>query len=245
MYRNIRQGLTTLLTVYSLGCSSNPGSRTAEDANDEVQETVHVTHEEETVVTTRTEVVEEHREERRQGNATTVDQTTRTNSEERRIRTVERREGEQTNTTRNLTLNLEGLVSGIRNGRLMTLKENDDAYFRINFTYNGVNLIATLIDFSDEFAIGEGDHVCDYFLISIKRGSTSTYFMRINYSNTDSSMEFRQEPHTASIDRNVRVGNVVYRVEFEGGHDAYEMLSNADLMQLVDTARERLPSDYR
>ena len=246
MHNGLRKGLIGLTLLYSTGCSSNNTEpRTSEDANSEMQETVHVTHEEETTVTTRREVVEEHSNETRDGNNTTTDSRTTRTSTERRLRTVDRQEGTARSNSRNITLDLEGLVSGISNGRIRRGVENENVYFEIEFTYEGTKLSASLVDFTDEFIGGEGNHVFDYFVFGVERGNSIGYFMRVNFSDNE-SMDYRQNPHSASLNEYVPVGNVVYRVQFEGTSGAYNLLSEQDIMRLVDVARERLrPEGYQ
>ena len=242
MYNDLRNGIISIFAAYCISCSSNPSPRDSNDANDDVQETVHVTHEEETVVTTRTETVQEHSTETRNGNQTTVDSRTTTQSRESRLRTVNRTEGDRASAPRNVTFDLESMVSGISSGSFVRGVENENVYFEISFSLNGTRLSASLVDFTDEMIGGEGDKVFDYFVFGIERGRNLGYFMRVNFSNNE-SMDYRQEPHTASLARNVSVGNVVYRVGFRGGHDSNGDLTNDDIMRLVDAAREKLSQD--
>lgn len=235
MYSRLKR-LAIIGSLYGLSCSSNPAPRSSEDANNGVQETVHVSHEEETVVTTRREVVSERSTERTVGNRTERNTQRTTDSSERRLRTVDRQEGTVNASARNLTLDLEGLVAGISHARYRKNMENDNTYLDLSFTYNGTNFVASLVDFSDDMIGEEGDHVCDYFLLSLHRGANGTYFMRVNFSDHDESLDLRQPAHTASLDHYVPVGNVVYRINFNPD------LSNADIMRLVDAARSRVES---
>lgn len=235
MYNELRK-LAIIGSLYALGCSSSPAPRSANDANNEIQETVQVSREEETVVTTRREVMNERVRERTVGNNTERNTQRTTDSSERRLRTVDRQEGTANASSRNLTLDLEGLVAGIRHGTLSRESENDNVFLNISFTYNGNNFTASLVDFADEMVGGQGNNVCDYFLLKLRRGRQAGNIIRVNYSDNDNNLEFGQDPHTASLTQYVPVGNVVYRVNFEND------LSNADIMRLVDTARSRVES---
>lgn len=238
MYSKLKR-LAIIGSLYGLSCSSNPAPRSADNADSDVQETVNVSHEEETVVTTRREVVNERSTEQTIGNRTDRNTNRTTDTSERRLRTVDRQEGTVNASSRNLTLDLEGLVSGISNGRLSKRVDHDNTYLEIAFTYDGNHFVASLIDFADEMAVGTGDHVADYFILGIERGRNSSYFMRVNFSDID-SFDFRQDPHSASIKEYMPVGNVVYRINFNPD------LSNADIMRLVDAARSRVePQGYQ
>lgn len=234
MYNKLRK-LAIIGSLYALGCSSSPAPRSASDENNGFQETVHVTHEEETVVTTRREVMNERVREQTVGNRTERNTQRTTDSSERRLRTIDRQEGTVNASSRNLTMDLEGLVAGIQHGTFSTENDNDNVFLNISFSYNGNNFVASLVDFADEMIGGTGNHVCDYFLLKVKRGRESGNIMRVNYSEND-NLEFRQDSHTASLMGYVSVGNVVYRINFEND------LSNADIMRMVDTARSRVES---
>lgn len=236
MYNQLKNGTLALGSMYFLACGS-PQQRINNSGN--VQETVRRTHVETVEVRTRTEDEHEHTTSTTNGNTTTTDRSLTRNSNEARIRTVDTIEGNVASNARNMVLDLEGLLAGIQHGRTSREIDNDTVYLDTNFTYNGNNFRASLVCLPDDMIGGIGDSEPDYFLLAAQRGRASSNIIRGNFSNIESSENFRQDPHTASVQRYVPVSNVVYNIDMEGGHGPNGSFTNDDIMRLVDAARSR------
>ncbi len=244
MYNRLKNGLVALYAMSNLACGAQQvPSRAANNSG--IEETVHRTHTEEVTTTTRQESEHEYTRQTRDGNTTTTDRRLSRTSNEHRLRTIEADEGDASASPRNLTVNLEGLLSGIRNGQLSRDNDNDNVFLNISFSSRGNNYLASLIDFADEMVSGIGDHVCDYFVVKVQRGNGRGDILRVNFSDIDNNLEFRQAARSASLVHYVPVGNITYRVTFDGGHGISGSFTAEDLMGLVDEAGMRFAPEYR
>lgn len=239
MRKTLNNWVIGLGAAYYTACG---GQQLSSSNSDNVEEVVHRTHTEEVVVTTRTESEREHTTQRTDGNTTTTDRNLTRNSRERRLRSVETQEGDVTVNSRNVSIDLEGMLAGIRTGTVSRENEEDNTFLNISFSYNGNTYLLSLVDFADEMIGGTGNHVADYIVAKIGRGRTYRIFMRANIS--DSDFEVTQPARSASLTEYVQVGNVTYRIDFEGGHGTGGSWTNEDIMGMVETAARRFAPEY-